>query len=138
VEKGEAPKGGGFLVEKVPFEPGGRLSLDAAARSAYLWGLKKIMFGLLLMFPALASATVIKCVGPSGDVVYSAYARPGYTCDAPQIRESSKGVVYSRPPSASSAGYSSGNAMHAPRHVGPRGGVYHWSKNGKKVYEKRR
>lgn len=66
----------------------------------------------------------------------------GSSWRAPNLtpRRSSRGTARTSPPPASYLGIESPGttATGIPLHVGPRGGVYHYSSSGRKVYERRK
>lgn len=88
-----------------------------------------------------ADEYLCKCIASKGAVPSSltipapASAAAASAAAIPAVRSASSTAT---PPAASGAPTGERTASGAPIYVGPRGGRYHYSSSGKKVYERRR
>lgn len=112
--------------------------------------MKGFLLMLALLTPVLASAEVWRCTDSAGHVVFQATPCPDGTNTG--ISTQSEAVIPYAPPSESgkidgrheehrfSPGSSgSPGRFHSsgPAYTGPRGGRFHYSESGGKVYERR-
>ena len=97
--------------------------------SLFIWSVVNFSFLLFLAFPAYPHGGGLDASGCHND-----RKRGGYHCHRAQATETesankSKSGLSEQKPSSSEAPVT---------HIGPRGGRYHYSASGRKVYERRK